>query len=347
MANSIWWHALAAAVVGLTAAGSVSATSQGPVADGPYSGTLPCADCSGIRTTLTLYTMGNQGAPLLYRMTRTYLGTRDGDRTVEYQGKWSSFSREADTVIRIAPNDDEARQSFRRVESDELLLLDRQEQAIETRQNLTLTRDVNGTGARLEPPPVLVRGTLRRGAERLLLMPCGESTEVRVRDVSPESVITTAVTGIGFDRLAATGLYFEAYGERQGDELHVSRLNRAGTEMSCPQQRVAFQLSGNEPAWSLLVDSDSARFVRPGFAALSAPPLSLSWRWPGGRQDRAEARLFWSTESGALTATLTPRICRDTMADAVYGFTAAVRLARPAPAQSFAGCAFLGTETLP
>jgi uncharacterized protein (DUF2126 family) len=48
----------------------------------------------------------------------------------------------------------------------------------------------------------------------------------------------------------------------------------------------------------------------------------------------------------ALSAALTPRICRDSMADAVYGFTAQVRQSRPEPAADFKGCAYLGSERL-
>jgi uncharacterized membrane protein len=79
---------------------------------------------------------------------------------------------------------------------------------------------------------------------------------------------------------------------------------------------------------------------------LSAPPLPLSWRWPSGRPDRAEARLALSTESSALTAVLSPKPCRDSMADAVYGFTATVQIFRPAPA-TLQGCAYLGSAPLP
>jgi hypothetical protein len=53
-----------------------------------------------------------------------------------------------------------------------------------------------------------------------------------------------------------------------------------------------------------------------------------------------------ATQHMALSATLIPRICRDTMADAVYGFTAQVRQLRPEPVADFKGCAFLGTERL-
>ena len=124
-------------------------------------------------------------------------------------------------------------------------------------------------------------------------------------------------------------------------------LNRAGVEMGCPKQVVGFQAQGNEPGWALMSSRHGVSFTRQDGHILNAPPLPLSWRWPGGRPDRAEALLTLSTEGGALTAELTPRICRDTMADAVYGFTATVRVARPEPGGQFEGCAWLGSESLP
>jgi uncharacterized membrane protein len=178
-----------------------------------------------------------------------------------------------------------------------------------------------------------------------MLAPCGGGGTRRVHDVSPEVIITAAITDIGFDRLDS--LYLEAFGRLHDGALLIDRLNRAGTEMGCPGEAEGFRAQGNEPGWSLVSNPAAVRFSTQDGVALSAPPLPLSWRWPGGRMDRAEARLATSTEGSALTAVLTPGICRDTMADAVYGFTAVVHVARPAPAAEFAGCGFLGSEFLP
>lgn len=49
---------------------------------GTFSGTLPCADCSGILTTLTLNADGT------YMLESTYQGKGDGQPFVE-QGKWT------------------------------------------------------------------------------------------------------------------------------------------------------------------------------------------------------------------------------------------------------------------
>jgi uncharacterized membrane protein/uncharacterized lipoprotein NlpE involved in copper resistance len=335
----------AAAASWLALGGVAEGTSQGPVADGPYVGILSCADCTGIRTTLTLYAMGEGGEPLVYRMTATYLGTPEGDRTEERLGPWTRVGSGASERVRIEPHDDARRQSFRRAGPDTLVLLDRDERPIATAHDLSLRRDQAAAAARLESPRTLFRGTLTREADRLLLAPCGGGRTLRVRDVSPEVIITAAITDIGFDE--RDSLYLEAFGSLQGGELWIDRLNRAGVEMGCPQDAIGFVAQGNEPGWSLASDRTAVRFTTQDGVTLSTPPLPLSWRWPGGRPDRAEAVLVSATEGSALEAVLTPKICLDTMADAVFGFTAAVRRTRPEPLTEFEGCAFLGSESLP
>jgi uncharacterized membrane protein/uncharacterized lipoprotein NlpE involved in copper resistance len=347
--GSTWrcWLALpaAAAASWLALGGVAQGSSQGPVADGPYVGTLPCADCEGIRKALTLFTVGEGGEPLVYRMTATYLGTPDGDRTEERRGPWARVGMGAAERVRIEPYDDARRQSFRRADSDTLVLLDREDRPIATTHDLVLRRDPAATAAHLEPARTLYRGTLRREADRLLLEPCGVGRTLRVQDVSPEVIITAAITDIGFDE--RDSLYLEAYGSLRDGELWIDRLNRAGVEMSCPQDAVGFRAQGNEPDWSLASDRTAVRFTTQDGVTLNAPPLPLSWRWPGGRPDRAEAVLVTATEGAAFEASLAPRICRDTMADAVYGFTVTVRLSRPEPAAEYSGCAFLDSESLP
>jgi uncharacterized membrane protein len=309
-------------------------------------GALSCNDCDGAQqTSLTLYTMGTGGSPLVYRMTRRGIGAGQNGAQ-EFQGPWSAVTRGADAIARIEPYGD-ARQSFLRVNADALLLMDGAEKPLPTQQNNTLLRDSGVTAAQLEPPRALFTGTLRRDAERLLLTPCNGGKERRVLDVSPESVITAAITDIRFDHVTESGMHFEAFGRVEGDEIYVDRLNRAGTEMRCLQRQLRFQAVGNEPFWSVVSGNDGARFTRLGEADLNAPPLTLSWSWPGGRRDRAEGRLTWETESSVVATMLSPKICRDTMADAVFGFTAVVEIKQPPPETRFHGCAFLGSEYLP
>ena len=92
---------------------------------GLFEGTLPCADCAGIRTVLTLYL-----EPDRYVLEETYLGTRDGDRSVRSEGRWSMLQGVGDapdaTVIRIDPGKPEGVKSFLEMGGDALELLDRE-----------------------------------------------------------------------------------------------------------------------------------------------------------------------------------------------------------------------------
>lgn len=106
------------------------------MADGPYvlrRCRAPIAPASA--PAWTLYTMGQGGLPLVYRMTRVYLGTRRGSRRGVHR-PLEPHRRTARETLRIEPHDDARRSSFRRADVDRLVLLDRSEQPIATRQDL-------------------------------------------------------------------------------------------------------------------------------------------------------------------------------------------------------------------
>ena len=196
-----------------------------------------------------------------------------------------------------------------------------------------------------EAPRKLYRGTLTQQEDRLMLAPCDGGRAVRVRDVSPEVIITAAITDIGFDRVKR--LHFEAYGSMLDGELLIDRLNRAGIEMGCSKDPFGMRAQGNEPGWVLESGSAGVKWTRQGEAPLRAPPTALTWHGSSGDQRRPHASLELATRAVALSAVLTPRICRDSMADAVYGFTAHIQQARPEPAVELRGCAYLGSERMP
>src|SRR5207247_4698611 len=59
-----------------------------------YEGVLPCADCSGLKTELTLNRNAKTSAPETYKLRETYLGKPAGTRTT--MGKW--------TILRGTPD---------------------------------------------------------------------------------------------------------------------------------------------------------------------------------------------------------------------------------------------------
>jgi len=88
---------------------------------GSYTGILPCADCAGIRTSLTLYADR-------YELRETYIGSRDGDRSFEKTGRvkvvrGSASDREA-TVYQLQAERSDPPRNFLRVSDSELRLLD-------------------------------------------------------------------------------------------------------------------------------------------------------------------------------------------------------------------------------
>ena len=110
-----------AALAGCAGQGGSLPSSESSNLLGSYTGILPCADCAGIRTNLMLYADR-------YELRETYIGTRDGDRTVEKTGgvkvtRGSASDREA-TVYQLQDERSEPRRNFLRVGDNELRLLD-------------------------------------------------------------------------------------------------------------------------------------------------------------------------------------------------------------------------------
>lgn len=163
------------------------------VAPASYEGTLPCADCSGLRTVLAIW------PDSVYRLAQTYEGK--STTPVVTMGRWrlseSVLSFETDNGIPIL---------YRRVGDDTLTLLDQQGQPIATSLNYSLQRSASMNSLR-EPAafigtfeyladaptfrecgsgqtyPVLMRGDYRK-LERAFLaakLPPGSGQQVEVR----------------------------------------------------------------------------------------------------------------------------------------------------------------------
>lgn len=98
--------------------------SQSLSADGPYSGTLPCTDCPGIETTLTLYYDANTKQPIKYFLNETYLGQTS---PLSSQGRFTASNKDDQTIIQIEPDDTELTKYFLQVDTNTLRQLDREQ----------------------------------------------------------------------------------------------------------------------------------------------------------------------------------------------------------------------------
>jgi NlpE N-terminal domain/Aspartic acid proteinase inhibitor len=99
-----------------------------PAIAGIFSGTLPCADCSGIRTDITLFTIAparrTEGS---FTLVEQYLGTRTGDRTFRRYGRWVTIrgtaSDPAATVYQLTSDDGGRVINLRRIDDNAVRLL--------------------------------------------------------------------------------------------------------------------------------------------------------------------------------------------------------------------------------
>jgi len=96
---------------------------------GVFEGTLPCADCEGVRTRLTLWASGpHDFTDARYALAETYLGTREA-RRFRSEGTWTLLRGDADdpdaTVYQLDPEKGDDARSFYVVDERHLEQLDR------------------------------------------------------------------------------------------------------------------------------------------------------------------------------------------------------------------------------
>jgi len=126
--------------------GSLYNTSQGPASGslllGTFKGTLPCADCPGIVTELSLYHPNLYTDEGTYILKLTYL-----DRNVKpqvTQGEWGMLRGDAAdenaSVYQLEPDHPEKSSYYLRVNATEVRMLDRDEKEMESKLNFTLKK---------------------------------------------------------------------------------------------------------------------------------------------------------------------------------------------------------------
>ena len=118
---------------------------------GSYAGVLPCADCRGIYTSLTLHVNGRlQTGAGTFSLSEEYLDTPDGNRRFDTSGRWNILRgtpTDLDATVYQLDFDGVARTIYvRRVGDQVLQLLDREQRMIQSAANYTLTRTT-------APPP--------------------------------------------------------------------------------------------------------------------------------------------------------------------------------------------------
>jgi len=106
-----------------------------------YSGVLPCADCSGIKTELKLENSPEK-LERTYELTETYLETKDGDRKYVTSGIYEVIYGLEDQpgamAIRLLDDTSTLVKSFLQDKTGKLTLLDQEEKTISSKLNYSL-----------------------------------------------------------------------------------------------------------------------------------------------------------------------------------------------------------------
>ncbi|MEI9981255.1 MAG: copper resistance protein NlpE [Edaphobacter sp.] len=113
---------------------------------GVYKGTLPCADCEGLDTTLRIYAKGRFDFTYAFFVrTQTYRGAPKGDVTFSDRGDWAMLRGDATdenaTVYQLNPDDEKRSESYLLDDGgNALVMLDKEQRPIESTANLTLRK---------------------------------------------------------------------------------------------------------------------------------------------------------------------------------------------------------------
>jgi len=113
---------------------------------GVYEGVVPCADCDGIKTELTLYQDAANSENNSYTLKETYLNgkAKTGDTTFSSTGKWDILrgikGDQNATVYFLNYDDPESTRYFLKQSDSAVVLLDKDQKIIAGNLNFTLRK---------------------------------------------------------------------------------------------------------------------------------------------------------------------------------------------------------------
>ena len=227
-----------------------------------YSGTLPCADCVGIRYVLSLRPDGR-----FYRQ-RTYLRSENSGESVLDAGAWSARS----SVLTLASTTQES-EAFTIASAKSLLLLDRESDraacAGQPEANCTLTREPKAYA------PIglyRIRGSYKEMGGRRTLQPCGSRVPLPAETSGQPLLLqrlSKAASGGRPALVTVTAQFEKTDNPRGGETLRIANVLTAQPGGVCPATvAVPAMLAGSRPP--------SANGGQPRTEP-SAPLLGTSW----------------------------------------------------------------------
>ena len=188
-----------------------------------------------------------------------------------------------------------------------------------------------------EPPakaadntPKLAYGLMMKQGGKVLFSPCRDRSYALVEDVSNDGRVFKGLNMVGLD--SGKRLYAELVGVVENGVLKASELNQARTEGRCQQPGEgdeAWRAGGNEPAWGVHQHAGQTVLKRPGKPDLSFPNAVF-------KREADTVTHEFVRDNQRLTLRFERGLCRDTMADTVFGWVAQVTL----NGETLKGCAW-------
>lgn len=270
-----------------------------------FAGTLPCADCPGLETRLTLLDPGR------YVLEETYLERG----SFVSRGTWQQTAG----VLRLVPRGGGER-LFQRMGPSRLVPLDAQGRPIEAGADLGLERI---------DPPQLHYGRLQPVDERVRLVECEGSRLLPIDDATPDRQIREAIRP--FETEAFGDLL--GYVNADGTALVVLEAERIAADAEGCLHLPAADVRAEARAadWGMTVDARQVRLTLPAGEAAAWPTAPFRWRDGAWRFASASEVAIGEIE-------LRPGRCADPSATASYAWTATLVL----DGARHVGCASLG-----
>jgi putative lipoprotein len=184
----------------------------------------------------------------------------------------------------------------------------------------------------VDTTPKLAFGQMMKSGDKLVFAPCRDRSYATFEDVSNGQQVTKALSQVGLD--TGNKLYVEVLGVLENSFLKASEINMVRAEGRCQLpggQEEVWRAAGNEPGWSLVASpaNEMVMLKRQGKPDISVPYAAF-------KTEAGVAQFEASKDNQKLAVRFDHKQCRDTMADAVYGWTATVNL----NGQVLKGCAW-------
>lgn len=178
--------------------------------------------------------------------------------------------------------------------------------------------------------PKLAYGQLMKYNDKLVFSPCRDPSYSTMEDISQGGAVTKALNSVGLD--TGKKLYVELLAVIEGGIMKVSAVNQARTEGHCQlpgANRESWRAAGNEPGWLLAIGNEFVALKRQ-----DKPDVMTPYAAPTSEGGVTKFNIV--TEATRMTMRFENVLCRDTMADSIFGWTATVEV----NGQTLKGCAW-------